>query len=85
MSARAQRAPGGAPQPHIQGSPWDPDTPWTKALKAVQNADVRVRINYQLRAENSDRPSFFFDASDVFFGADRPTMGMQVLSNITEI
>ncbi len=67
----------------ISIKPWNPDTPYLKALGAAKKEE-RMSVYFAQRKENGDKPSFFLDCAAFFFRENEDEMALQVLSNITE-
>ncbi len=71
-------------QPAISIKPWDPKTPYIKALRAAAPGDL-VDVYMKNRAEFGNSPAFFLDCADFFAGADDREMALRVLSNVAEL
>jgi Ca-activated chloride channel family protein len=65
-------------------SPWDPDVPWTRALKAAPEAE-RERVYLAQRELHGSAPSFYLDTADFFIGAGDSARGLRVLTNLAEL
>lgn len=70
--------------PSIKLQPWDPDTPYLKALR-----DAGVGAAYDtylvLRAEYAQSPAFFLDCAEFFFTSRQHALGRRVLTSILEL
>ncbi|NQT36653.1 MAG: DUF2135 domain-containing protein [Planctomycetes bacterium] len=75
---------GAGRQPAISIKPWDPKTPYVKALRAAAPGD-RIDVYMKNRAEFGTSPAFFLDCADFFAGADNRAMALRVLSNVAEL
>jgi tetratricopeptide (TPR) repeat protein len=73
-----------APEPGIELAPWDPDTPYLRALKAA-SGEAQLRVYFAERQRHGHAPAFFLDVADFFFKQKKNQFGMQVLSNIAEL
>jgi tetratricopeptide (TPR) repeat protein len=65
-------------------TPWDPDTPYTKALEAAAPA-ARVAVYLAQRKDYANAPSFYLDCADFFLKKGDEPMALQVLSNVAEL
>ena len=72
------------PQPGVALKPWDPDTPYTRTLKALPAAE-RYPAYLGLKAEHGRSPAFFLDVADLFLDAGARPLGLRVLSNVAEL
>lgn len=72
------------PEAAIALKPWDPDTPYLRALKAAK-ADGRFAVYLAQRKEFGASPAFYLDCSDFFAKAGEGATGIQVLSNLAEL
>ncbi|MFO0746958.1 MAG: VIT domain-containing protein [Myxococcota bacterium] len=72
------------PEPGVAMTPWDPQTPYIRALKRA-GAGERVAVYLKQRAEFGTAPSFFLDVADFFVAQKDPAMALEVLSNIAEL
>lgn len=72
------------PEPGVALTPWDPQTPWTKALKAAK-ASEREKVYLDLRDKHGTAPSFYLDCADVFLGFKDETTALRILSNVAEL
>ncbi|MEW6755785.1 MAG: VIT domain-containing protein, partial [Candidatus Latescibacterota bacterium] len=87
-----QKASGGAPAggdaegqaPAIAIEPWNPDTPYLKALRGAP-AGQRFSVYLEQRREHGAAPAFYLDCADLFFREGEPEAGLQVLSNVAEL
>jgi Ca-activated chloride channel family protein len=71
------------PEATINIRPWDPEVPWTKALKA-EKGDLEARY-LALRAEHGAAPSFYLDVAEFFLARGDRALGLRVLSNLAEL
>lgn len=85
-SAKKEAKPEGdaGPEAAIALKPWDPDTPYLRALKAAK-ADARFATYLAQREVFGGSPAFFLDCADFFAGAGDEATGLQVLSNLAEL
>jgi len=74
----------GASEPAVSIKPWDPDVPWTRALKAAQPAD-RVKVYFSERTTHGAAPSFYLDCADYFLSVKDRRTALRVLSNLAEM
>lgn len=65
-------------------SPWNPDVPWTRALKAAA-VGAREEVYLAQRELHGTAPSFYLDASDFFLGVNDRARGLRVLTNLAEL
>ena len=72
------------PEPGVAMTPWDPQTPYTKALKKAAPGE-RLAVYLKQRAEFGTAPSFYLDVADVFLAQKDDAMALQVLSNVAEL
>ena len=72
-----------APQATIAIRPWDPEVPWTKALKAEQG-DLEARY-LALRDVHGEAPSFYLDVAEFFLTRGDRALGLRILSNLAEL
>ncbi|MCC6621399.1 MAG: DUF2135 domain-containing protein [Deltaproteobacteria bacterium] len=72
------------PEPGVALSPWNPQTPYVKALEAAAPGG-RLAVYLAQRAEHGTAPAFFLDVADFFMAKKDPAMALQVLSNIAEL
>ena len=68
----------------IEVKPWDPKTPYLKALKAAKDGDA-WRVYMTQRAEFGKSPAFFIDCANFFLERERKDKAIQVLSNVAEL
>ncbi|WP_299681872.1 VIT domain-containing protein [uncultured Tenacibaculum sp.] len=64
---------------------WNPDTPYLKELKKIQNNDEAFSKYLELRVKYSNAPSFYIDIADFFKERNQEEKAIQVLSNVAEI
>ncbi len=72
-----------ATEAQISISPWDPDVPWTRALKA-EKSDREARY-FALRDEFGGAPSFYLDVAEFFLSRGDRALGLRILSNLAEL
>lgn len=72
------------PEPGVALTPWDPQTPWTKALKAAPAAK-RYQVYLEQRDLHGTAPSFYLDCADVFLGFKDEGLALRILSNVAEL
>jgi Ca-activated chloride channel family protein len=72
------------PEPGVALTPWDPQTPWTKALKAAKVSE-REKTYLDLRDKHGTAPSFYLDCADVFLGFKDQATALRILSNVAEL
>jgi len=72
------------PEPGIALSPWNPETPYIKALQAAP-ADRVLATYLAQRAEHGAAPAFYLDVADYFANKKDAAMALRVLSNIAEL
>ena len=77
-------APGTPRSASIAVQPWNPDTPYLKALKKV-GKEERYANYLTLSAEHGSSPSFFLDCAGFFFDSGETATGVRVISNLAEI
>ncbi len=82
--ASAKKEAPSEPEPGVELTPWNPDTPYLRALKAAP-AEKLLAVYVAQRAEFGTAPSFFLDVSDFFAAKKDPVMALQVLSNVAEL
>lgn len=73
-----------SPEPGVALTPWDPQTPWTKALKAAKVSE-REKTYLDLRDKHGTAPSFYLDCADVFLGFKDEATALRILSNVAEL
>ncbi|MFC1654742.1 VIT domain-containing protein [Myxococcota bacterium] len=72
------------PEPAIALKAWDPQEPYLTALK--QAPPKRQFAEYlKQKKEYGGSPAFYLDCSDFFINSKRKKLGMQVLSNVSEM
>ena len=76
--------PAPAPKPEITIKPWDPETPYLKALAAAPK-DLRFPIYMAQRKEHGTSPAFFLDCAGFFYREGNKQLGLQILSNVAEL
>ncbi|SNR15092.1 VIT domain-containing protein [Tenacibaculum jejuense] len=64
---------------------WNPDTPYLKELKKIQNTNEAFSKYLELRNKYSNAPSFYIDVADFFKERNQEEKAIQVLSNVAEI
>ncbi|MBL0312548.1 MAG: DUF2135 domain-containing protein [Holophagaceae bacterium] len=85
-SKKENRKPDAEPETKgtITLKPWNPDTPYLKALSGTPKAD-RYAAYLKLRAEYGSTPGFFLDVSDLFYRDGDGNLALRILSNIAEL
>ena len=85
-SAEADAAPAERPEPEpaVVLKPWDPDTPYLKALAAAPSAE-RFAVYLAQRQGFGTSPAFFLDCADFFRRAGEDAVTLQILSNVAEL
>jgi len=86
-SKKADRAGGGepdAPEPTITLKPWDPDTPYLRAIKQARGGAFYPAYLEQ-KKEHGTSPAFFLDCAEFFLGQKQQEIGLQILSNVAEL
>ncbi len=68
----------------IDLQPWDPQTPYLKALKAAGPKDAYA-VYLDQRFKHGKSPGFFLDCAEYFFNAGDATLGQRVLTNILDL
>lgn len=77
-------AQGGPAPATIQLTPWAPDTPYARRLRAAAPEAVYQRYLDE-RPDFTGSTAFFLDAADVLFAKGRPELALRVLSNLAEM
>ncbi len=73
-----------APEATIVMKPWNPETPYLRAIGAVGVAK-QYRIYLSQRDEHGTAPAFFLDCASHFAKVKQPAIALRVLSNIAEL
>lgn len=84
---KKKEAGAGEAPPHEPGvvlAAWDPDTPYLTALKTAP-AKNRMAVYLEQREQYGKAPSFYLDCADFFLKQDELRLGLQILSNVTEL
>jgi Ca-activated chloride channel family protein len=68
----------------IRLTPWAPDTPYARRLRAAPPEAVYQRYLDE-RPDFVNSTAFFLDAADVLFAKGRPELALRVLSNLAEM
>ncbi|MCP4213982.1 MAG: DUF2135 domain-containing protein [bacterium] len=68
----------------IQMAPWNPDTPYIKAIKEGKPDTAFARYMEQ-KKQHGNSPAFFLDCADYFHQLKKQNLALQVLSNVAEI
>ena len=79
-----EHGPPPEPEPQILIKPWDPETPYLKALAAAPAAD-RFAAYMTQRKEHGASPAFYLDCADFFYREGEKALGLQALSNVAEL
>lgn len=69
----------------INLKPWNPDTPYLKALEKITNPIEAYRKYLKLREDYGESPSFFIDVADYFKKKDEFELSKLILSNVAEL
>ncbi len=72
------------PKPQIIIKPWDPETPYLKAIAAAPKTD-RFSAYLTQRKEHGTSPAFFLDCANLFYREGQADLGLQALSNVAEL
>jgi tetratricopeptide (TPR) repeat protein len=70
--------------PNLALKPWDPKEPYLTTLKQAP-AGRRFDEYLKQKKEYGGSPAFYLDCSDFFIGQKNQKLGMQVLSNVSEM
>jgi Ca-activated chloride channel homolog len=73
-----------APNSSITIKPWDPKTPYLKAISAAEESQ-RYTTYLGERAKWSESPAFFLDCADYFYKIGDKKHGRRILSNLAEM
>ena len=68
----------------ISIKPWDPATPYLRALKAANKED-RYTTYLKFRKDNPSNPAFFLDCADYFFREGERETAVRILTNLAEL
>lgn len=79
----AGTVPNGEPAKKIQLAPWDPQAPYTAAMKAAPERAYAIYLEY--RERNLANVGFFTDCADYFLAAGDKATARRVLSNLAEM
>ncbi|MEK7412974.1 MAG: VIT domain-containing protein, partial [Planctomycetota bacterium] len=74
---------GGAPLGNITVTPFDPDSPYMRALKAAAPADAYA-VYLREKEQRGNSPSFYLDCGS-YLTAQNLALGLRVLSNLAEM
>ncbi|NQZ44661.1 MAG: carboxypeptidase-like regulatory domain-containing protein [Flavobacteriaceae bacterium] len=69
----------------IAVKPWDPNTPYLKALRQEATTALAYKKYFELRENYVNTPSFYLDVSDFFDAKGRSDLALTVLTNLMEI
>ena len=69
---------------NIEMKPWNPDTPYLKALDAAPKAE-RYPTYLRLREEFGGTPAYFLDVADYFERQGETALARRILSNLAEL
>ena len=72
------------PEPGVAMRPWDPDTPYLRAIKKAPASEQYAAYIAQ-RSEHGSAPAFFLDCANFFHEEGAPAIGFRVLSNLAEL
>lgn len=64
--------------------PWDPNTPYLKALKAAP-ADKAYDVYLEQRKSYAASPAFYLDCADFFLKSGQQDLGIRILTNVIEL
>jgi len=83
---KSKRADDGvaAPTATIHLTPWAPDTPYARRLRAAP-AEAVYQHYLDERSDFIHSTAFFLDSADVLFAKGRPELALRVLSNLAEM
>ena len=70
--------------PTIVIQPWNPDTPYLKALQAAP-AERRLEVYLAQKRQYGKGPAFYLDCADLFARQHQDALSLQVLSNLAEM
>jgi len=73
-----------SPASTISIKPWTPDTPYLKTLNNAKSNEI-FAVYMKQKEFFGTTPGFFLDCSDFFMEQNRPTLALQILSNIAEL
>lgn len=68
----------------IEMKPWNPDTPYLKAIEAAPKAE-RYGTYLRLRDEFGGTPAYFLDVADFFERQGEKALARRILSNLAEL
>ena len=74
----------GRPEATIALKPWDPKTPYLKAMRKVPKAR-QYAVYLQQRETHGTTPAFFLDCAHHFGKTRQPRLALRVLSNLAEL
>jgi tetratricopeptide (TPR) repeat protein len=72
------------PESSIELNAWKPDVPYLKTLAKVA-ANERMSKYFALKKQYSQQPSFFVDVARFFIEGNEKKIGLQILSNVSEM
>jgi hypothetical protein len=82
--AKKAEAPGEAGvEAQIVIKPWDPQTPWTEALRRAPPGSLYETYLGQRQVHAS--PAFFLDCAGFFLRQNQRALGLRILSNLAEL
>jgi len=64
--------------------PFDPQTPYLESLKGAAKEDL-LSVYLSQRKQYGSSPSFFVDCADFFYGREKKSLALQILSNLAEM
>ncbi|MES2983070.1 MAG: VIT domain-containing protein [Verrucomicrobiota bacterium] len=73
-----------APSSSIAIKPWDPSTPYLKAISAA-DPEKRYSTYISERSKWAESPAFFLDCADFFYKNDDNIHGRRILTNLAEM
>jgi hypothetical protein len=68
----------------ISLTPWQPDAPYTRTLRAAPAAEV-YGLYLQARPQWRNSTAFYLDVADILFEKKQPQRALRVLSNLAEM
>ncbi len=74
----------GRPAPTIALKPWDPKTPYLRAIRKAPRARQYARYLQQRKAHGTT-PAFFLDCAHHFRKKGQPALALRILSNLAEL
>ena len=75
---------GKAPQASIGLKPWNPKTPYMKAIREVK-PDKAYAVYLEQRAKHGASPAFYLDVADYLLQSGRHKEGVRVLTSVLDL